>query len=75
MDRLPDMVDAVVLIMRRIDGLFATLEAQDVSGKAVATLGHTDDVMKTLRTHSIESTSRTLAAKRQPLSRPQRRRQ
>ena len=50
MDRLPDMVDAVVLIMKRIDGLFATLEEQDVSGKAVATLGHTDDVMKTLRT-------------------------
>ena len=29
MDRLPDMVDAVVLIMKRIDGLFATLEEQD----------------------------------------------
>jgi len=49
MDRLPEMVDAVVMIMRRIDGLFATLESQDVSGKAVATLGHADDVMATLQ--------------------------
>jgi phospholipid/cholesterol/gamma-HCH transport system substrate-binding protein len=49
MDRLPEMVDAVVMIMARIDGLFATLEKQDVSGKAVATLGHADDVMKTLQ--------------------------
>ncbi len=49
MDRLPEMVDAVVMIMRRIDGLFATLESQDVSGKAVATLGHADDVMATMQ--------------------------
>lgn len=49
LDRLPEMVDAVVTIMRRIDGLFATLESQDVSGKAVATLGHADDVMATLQ--------------------------
>jgi paraquat-inducible protein B len=49
MDRLPEMVDATVLIMRRIDGLFATLEAQDVSGKAVATLGHADTMMSTLQ--------------------------
>ncbi len=49
MDRLPEMVDAVVMIMRRVDGLFATLESQDVSGKAVATLGHADDVMATMQ--------------------------
>ena len=49
MDRLPDMVDAVVLIMRRIDGLFASLESQDVPGKAMATLGHADSVMSTLQ--------------------------
>jgi paraquat-inducible protein B len=49
MDRLPEMVDAVVMIMKRIDGLFATLESQDVSGKAVATLGHADAVMTTLQ--------------------------
>jgi phospholipid/cholesterol/gamma-HCH transport system substrate-binding protein len=49
MDRLPEMVDAVVMIMGRVDGLFATLETQDVSGKAVATLGHADAVMATLQ--------------------------
>jgi paraquat-inducible protein B len=49
MDRLPEMVDAVVMIMKRVDGLFATLERQDLSGKAVATLGHADDVMTTLQ--------------------------
>ena len=50
MDRLPDMVDAVVMIMARIDGLLATLETQDVSGKAVATLGYANAVMTTLQT-------------------------
>jgi paraquat-inducible protein B len=49
MERLPEMVDAVVLIMERVDGLFAKLETQDVSGKAVATLGHADAVMTTLQ--------------------------
>ena len=49
MDRLPEMVDAVVMIMRRIDGLFATLEKQDVTGKAVASLGHADAVMMRLQ--------------------------
>ncbi len=49
MDRLPEMVDAVVMIMGRIDGLFATLERQDVSGKAVATLANADAVMATLQ--------------------------
>jgi phospholipid/cholesterol/gamma-HCH transport system substrate-binding protein len=49
MESLPEMVDAVVMIMGRIDGLLATLERQDVSGKAVATLGHADSVMATLQ--------------------------
>jgi phospholipid/cholesterol/gamma-HCH transport system substrate-binding protein len=49
MDRLPEMVDAVVIIMGRVDSLFATLQAQDVSGKAVATLGRADTVMATLQ--------------------------
>jgi phospholipid/cholesterol/gamma-HCH transport system substrate-binding protein len=53
MERLPDLVDAVVMIMGRIDGLFATLERQDVSGKAAETLGHADAAMKTLQ-HAIE---------------------
>jgi len=48
MDRLPEMVDAVVMIMARVDRLFATLEAQDVSGKVVSTLGTADVVMKQL---------------------------
>lgn len=50
MDRLPEMVDAVVMIMGRVDRLLATLEKEDVSGKAAATLGHADEVMTTLQT-------------------------
>jgi paraquat-inducible protein B len=49
MDRLPEMVDAVVMIMGRVDRLLATLEKEDVSGKAAATLGHADAVMTTLQ--------------------------
>ncbi|MBI5534120.1 MAG: MCE family protein [Deltaproteobacteria bacterium] len=49
MDRLPEMVDAVVMIMGRVDRLLETLEAQDISGKAVATFERADDVMKTLQ--------------------------
>jgi paraquat-inducible protein B len=49
MDRLPVMVDAVVMIMGRVDRLLATLEKEDVSGKAAATLGHADQVMTTLQ--------------------------
>lgn len=49
MERLPEMVDAVVMIMKRIDSLFATLEKQDVSGKAVATLEHADTALATLQ--------------------------
>jgi paraquat-inducible protein B len=49
MDRLPEMVDAVVMIMGRVDRLLATLEKEDVSGKAASTLGHADQVMTTLQ--------------------------
>lgn len=49
MDRLPEMVDAVVMIMARVDRLFATMEAQDVSGKVVTTLGNADAVMKQMQ--------------------------
>ena len=49
MDRLPEMVDAVVMIMGRVDRLLATLEKEDVSGKAASTLGHADEVMTTLQ--------------------------
>ena len=50
MDRLPEMVDAVVMIMGRVDRLLATLEKEDVSGKAASTLGHADTVMTSLQT-------------------------
>ena len=49
MDRLPEMVDAVVMIMGRVDRLLATLEKEDVSGKIGATLGHADEVMTTMQ--------------------------
>ncbi len=49
MDRLPEMVDAVVMIMGRVDRMLAVLEKQDVAGKAASTLGHADDVMNTLQ--------------------------
>jgi phospholipid/cholesterol/gamma-HCH transport system substrate-binding protein len=49
MDRLPEMVDAVVMIMGRVDRLLATLEKEDVSGKAASTLGHADQVMTSLQ--------------------------
>ena len=49
MDRLPEMVDAVVMIMGRVDRLLATLEKEDVSGRAAATLGHADQVMVTMQ--------------------------
>ena len=45
MDRLPDMVDAVVMIMGRVDRLLATLEKEDVSHKAAAAIAHADQVM------------------------------
>lgn len=49
MDRLPEMVDAVVMIMGRVDRLLATLEKGDVSGKAASALGHADEVMSTMQ--------------------------
>ena len=52
MDRLPEMVDAVVMIMGRVDRLLAVLEKEDVSGKAAATLGHADEVMLDAAEHA-----------------------
>jgi paraquat-inducible protein B len=49
MDRLPELVDAVVAIMHRVDTLFAVLETQDVSGKVVTSLGRADALMQTLQ--------------------------
>lgn len=45
MERLPEMVDAVVMIMGRVDRLLATLEKEDVSHKASAAIAHADQVM------------------------------
>jgi phospholipid/cholesterol/gamma-HCH transport system substrate-binding protein len=49
MDRLPEMVDAVVMIMARVDRLLATLEKENLTGKVASTLGHADAVMATLQ--------------------------
>lgn len=49
MDRLPDMVDAVVAIMARVDRLLATLEKEDVSGKIGSTLGRADSALTTMQ--------------------------
>jgi phospholipid/cholesterol/gamma-HCH transport system substrate-binding protein len=49
MDKLPELVDAVVAITNRIDRMVAQLEKDDVTGKAAATLGHADDVLTSLK--------------------------
>jgi len=48
MDRLPDMVDAVVTMVGRVDGLIGALADQDLSGKASKTLTYADSVMRSL---------------------------
>jgi phospholipid/cholesterol/gamma-HCH transport system substrate-binding protein len=49
MDRLPDMVDAVELIMGHVDRMLVELENRDVVGKVATTLDRTNDVMVTAR--------------------------
>jgi len=49
MDRLPEMVDAVVMIMGRVDRMLATLEKDDIAGKVGATMGHADQVLLTMQ--------------------------
>jgi phospholipid/cholesterol/gamma-HCH transport system substrate-binding protein len=49
MDRLPEMVDAVVLIMGHVDRMLATLEKDDVAGKFGVTLKHADEVLLTMQ--------------------------
>ena len=49
MESLPVMVDSVVMIMGRVDRLLATLEKEDFSGTAAATLRHADAAMATLQ--------------------------
>ncbi|CAN5908503.1 MlaD family protein [soil metagenome] len=49
MDRLPEMVDAVVMIMGKIDRQLAVLEKEDFAGKVASTFGHADQVMTTVQ--------------------------
>jgi paraquat-inducible protein B len=46
MDRLPELVDAVVAIVGRVDRMLAMIEEEDLPGKASQTLAHADQVMK-----------------------------
>lgn len=48
MDRLPELVDAVVTIVTRVDGLVATLEREGVTEKTAAAITHADKVLTTL---------------------------
>lgn len=50
MDKLPELVDAVVTIMARVDRLVAQLERDDVTGKAALALQHADQVLGSLDT-------------------------
>jgi paraquat-inducible protein B len=45
MDKLPELVDAVVTITSRVDRMVAQLEKDDVTGKAAQTLAHADQVL------------------------------
>ena len=48
MDKLPELVDAVVAITSRVDRMVAQLEKDDVTGKAAQTLTHADQVLTDL---------------------------
>ena len=47
-EKLPELVDAVVAIMSRVDRMIAQLEKDQVSEKAAATLTHADEVLSSL---------------------------
>ena len=49
MDRLPELVDAVVAIVTRVDGLVATLQREGVTEKAARTITHADEVLANLQ--------------------------
>jgi paraquat-inducible protein B len=49
LERLPEIGDAVVLIMNRVDRQLATLEGGNFSAHAASTLSKTDQVMTTLQ--------------------------
>lgn len=48
MDRLPELVDAVVAIVMRVDALVATLQSEGVTEKAASAITHADQVMAKL---------------------------
>lgn len=48
MDKLPELVDAVVVITQRVDRIVEALERDDVTSKAAQTLVHADQVMTSL---------------------------
>lgn len=48
MDRLPELVDAVVAITSRVDRMVAQLEKDDVTGQAVSAIRHADQVLTNL---------------------------
>lgn len=50
MDKLPELVDAVVVITQRVDRIVEALEKDDVTSKAAQTLVHADEVMTNLNT-------------------------
>jgi phospholipid/cholesterol/gamma-HCH transport system substrate-binding protein len=54
MEKLPELVDAVVAILGRVDRMVAQLEKDDVTGKTAATLAHADDMLTTMH-HTIAS--------------------
>lgn len=63
MDRLPEMVDAVVVIMARVDALFADLAAHDVTGKVASTLGRADAAMRKFEAFATRLGDEDLAGK------------
>jgi paraquat-inducible protein B len=48
MDKLPELVDAVVAITGRVDRMVAQLEKDDVTGQAAATIKHADAMLQNL---------------------------
>ncbi len=68
MERLPELVDATVTIMSRVDRLVAILEREGVTEKAAEAMVHADEVLTTLdktlkkidRQNIPEKTSKTI---------------
>lgn len=63
MDKLPELVDAVVTIMARVDRMMAQLERDDVTGKAAQTLSHADQAIASLNATIVHLDSAGLPQK------------